>query len=225
MGGFPSFDITGKKGKMLTDAIIQERWNDAISLMKRGIGKSYADQFQKTALIDFIYYEKHHKAPANFFSTLLEYQKHLINRKGFCGWTALHTAIMFAQGDYPMVYSLLLSGADPNIEDSQGDTPLALAAKYDENVEFLLVHFEPTKSYMDIMNKYLEEKKALGIISPRLPPPIELISTILSDPKMQTNLFTSQLHNKSTSRSQDEQDDHQQHSAVTGFTSTPDEFK
>jgi len=44
--------------------------------------------------------------------------------------TALHIAVQ--QRDYDMVVELLAQGADPNIPDSLGDTPLFLAAGYGE---------------------------------------------------------------------------------------------
>lgn len=67
-----------------------------------------------------------HVAPAEAASVLLRYRKRInIDEKGYWGWTALHYAIHF--GEIEMVKLLVNSGADLNVVDDAGDTPLATA--------------------------------------------------------------------------------------------------
>lgn len=65
-------------------------------------------------------------APSGAGSVLLQYRKRInINEECSFGWTALHDAVYW--GSMEMVKLLVNSGADLNVVDDAGDTPLATA--------------------------------------------------------------------------------------------------
>jgi uncharacterized protein len=63
----------------------------------------------------------------------------IVNYRGYGGYTALH--IVTKKRDLEWVGHLLNKGADPNVGDSQADTPMMVAARigFDEAVNYMLL--------------------------------------------------------------------------------------
>lgn len=94
----------------------------------------------------------------------------VVNYRGYTGETALH--IVTNRRDLEWVGHLLNKGADPNIGDSKGDTPMIIAARigFDEAVNYMLV----MKAKPDVTNR-LGETALIVAVQARQPRIVEML--------------------------------------------------
>lgn len=101
----------------------------------------------------------------------------VVNYRGYGGDTALH--IVTKRRDLEWVGHLLTKGADPNIGDAQGDTPLILAARigFDEAANYMLT----MRAKPNLSNRR-GETALIVAVQARQPRVVELLLKAGADP-------------------------------------------